>query len=144
MSVSRRTFLKAGSVAPLAAWPSAPAAQPEVRPGAVSSAFDPWVEVHAANVRHNVADESFSLYKSDDREYTDPQLSGHGQIRSGRVKLDLKRTRIKRLDTQRLRLDLALTFSRHAAGKRYRVAVQADDLDGRNQIERLGRLRIKR
>ncbi len=56
MSVSRRTFLKAGSVAPLAAWPSAPAAQPEVRPGAASSAFDPWVEVHAANVRHNVAE----------------------------------------------------------------------------------------
>ena len=56
MSPSRRSFLKAASLAPLAAWsyPPSPSAQ---RPApSASSAFDPWVEIHAANLRHNVAE----------------------------------------------------------------------------------------
>jgi len=69
MALSRRTFITAGTLAPLAAWARAgtlqtqtPPATPVPSPGAqrrapdASSAFDPWVEVHAGNLRHNVAE----------------------------------------------------------------------------------------
>lgn len=52
MSISRRAFITTGSLAPLAGWPSPVAAQPSPS----SSSFDPWVEVQAANLRHNVAE----------------------------------------------------------------------------------------
>jgi alanine racemase len=58
MKYSRRTFLEAGLALPavlpsareLAAWrSSAPASSQD-------SSFDPWVEIHAENLRHNVAE----------------------------------------------------------------------------------------
>ncbi len=51
MRTSRRAFLRSASIAPVLARPSAEAAAP-IR----DSSFDPWVEVHATNLRHNVAE----------------------------------------------------------------------------------------
>lgn len=53
MKPSRRSFLKAGAALtafPTLSWP----ASPESSPSSVVSSFDPWVEVHAQNLQHNV------------------------------------------------------------------------------------------
>ncbi len=66
MKPSRRSFLKAGSLVPLAGAATSSLAAPapahavfdpwvEV-PAPSASAFDPWVEVHPGNLRHNVAE----------------------------------------------------------------------------------------
>jgi len=53
MKTSRRTFLHRSAAVPLvSAFPSAPARPVALR----DSSFDPWVEVDAANLQHNVAE----------------------------------------------------------------------------------------
>src|SRR5438552_1948089 len=54
MRTSRRRFLQASAIAPALGLGAAPVAtgSPPVR----DSSFDPWVEVSAANLRHNVAE----------------------------------------------------------------------------------------
>jgi len=54
MTVSRRSFFKAASAAPLASVGFS--GQPAV--GRHDSEFDPWIEVYPANLRHNVAEVS--------------------------------------------------------------------------------------
>jgi len=50
MKISRRSFFKAGLVLPALQWKSL-AVEPARR---MSSPFDPWVEIHSDNLRHNV------------------------------------------------------------------------------------------
>lgn len=50
MKTSRRAFLAAGAAVPLSAVQSEPLRRPEA---GVQSSFDPWVEVHTANLRAN-------------------------------------------------------------------------------------------
>ena len=59
MRSSRRSMLKAGVALTAASWPKTALAEsasegPDTT--ARHSSFDPWVEVHAANLRHNVAE----------------------------------------------------------------------------------------
>ena len=53
MKTSRRRFLKASAMTPALGTLSLPGAP---RPAVRDSSFDPWVEVDAANLRHNVAE----------------------------------------------------------------------------------------
>ena len=56
MKTSRRGFLGTTAALPALAWtPPQPATSPSPRPAGDSS-FDPWVEVHAANLKANVAE----------------------------------------------------------------------------------------
>ena len=58
MRYSRRTFLEAGLAVPAVLHsPPEPAAPPSSPPGSSpDSFFDPWVEIHRENLRHNVAE----------------------------------------------------------------------------------------
>src|SRR6185295_4794602 len=55
MRTSRRRFLKAVSAAPALGLPQPPPARPHVA-SVRDSSFDPWVEIDAAKLRHNVGD----------------------------------------------------------------------------------------
>jgi alanine racemase len=59
MDPTRRRFLKAASLAAAAGLPGTVGAEPQPRPPAVGagarpSAFDPWIDINVANLRHNV------------------------------------------------------------------------------------------
>ena len=58
MKHSRRAFLEAGLTLPavLSSVPTLTFAQPPVAPSTPDSSFDPWVEIHRENLRHNVAE----------------------------------------------------------------------------------------
>jgi TolB protein len=71
---------------------------------------------------------------------------GNGVLRSGGLRLELRRSRVietsEQTITTRLRLDLAKSLAGHTFG----VQVQADDLDGDHQGERIGgeTIRVRR
>ena len=58
MKHSRRAFLEAGLALPavLGSAPELAAAQSSVASSSQDSSFDPWVEIHRENLRHNVAE----------------------------------------------------------------------------------------
>ena len=58
MKYSRRTFLEAGLALPvvLHSAPELAAARPSSPGSSQDSSFDPWVEIHRENLRHNVAE----------------------------------------------------------------------------------------
>src|SRR5215472_18865044 len=58
MKYSRRTFLEAGLALPVAlrSRPELAAARPSSPESSQDSSFDPWVEIHRENLRHNVAE----------------------------------------------------------------------------------------
>jgi alanine racemase len=58
MKHSRRSFLEAGLALPavLHSSPDFSATPPPESPASLDSSFDPWVEIHRENVRHNVAE----------------------------------------------------------------------------------------
>jgi len=58
MKYSRRTFLEAGLALPVAlrSRPELAAARPSSPGSSQDSSFDPWVEIHRENLRHNVAE----------------------------------------------------------------------------------------
>ena len=85
----------------------------------------------------------------------DNNLGGHvsarrpgsnGSLRSGAFKLDLKHSRVSEDSTKTLRARLRLSARRILAGHGYGVQVQADDLDGDHQGEKLrgARIRVRR
>jgi len=86
-------------------------------------------------IRHIIEDESFSVFDGETEEYSDSMLIGEGVIESPLVTLDLDQTRIVNVSTQTIRLDLAVQFSPEVAGKKLRVRVQADDINGHSQDE---------
>ena len=54
MRPSRRELLT--SAAALAVWPQSPAVRQGSTADIAPSGFDPWLEVHAANLAHNVGE----------------------------------------------------------------------------------------
>ena len=55
-TTGRRTFLKTVVTVPAAVSIGVSAQAPARRDGAIHSSFDPWVEVHTANLRHNIGE----------------------------------------------------------------------------------------
>jgi len=97
-----------------------------------------------AEIRHDVAKRSFALYDYDERGFGPSKPLGRGSLRSRAVTLDLRHTRIVNRSPKTLRLELALRFAKAAGGGTYDVVVQANDVDGKSQDERLGRLTVRR
>jgi hypothetical protein len=97
-----------------------------------------------AEIRHDVGKRSFALYDYDERGFGPSKPLGRGTLRSRALTLDLRRTRIVNRSPKTLRLELALRFAKAAGGGTYDVVVQANDVDGKSQDERLGRLTIRR
>src|SRR5438270_8759287 len=58
MKHSRRSFLEAGFALPalLHSAPGLATAQPPIAVSPQDSSFDPWVEIHRENLRHNIAE----------------------------------------------------------------------------------------
>ena len=54
MKLTRRSVLKSGPALAALSWATPSWAAPET--SEKHSSFDPWVEVHEANVRHNVSE----------------------------------------------------------------------------------------
>jgi hypothetical protein len=61
----------------------------------------------------------------------------HRVLRSGGLRLELERSRVDKTSTHTITAVLRLRATRALAGHRYRIQVQADDLDGDHQGERL-------
>lgn len=55
-TTGRRTFLRTVAAAPAVMSIGVRGQEPSRPEGAVHSSFDPWVEVHAANLRHNIGE----------------------------------------------------------------------------------------
>src|SRR5262245_11678763 len=94
-------------------------------------------------VRHHVRDGSFSLFDRGRGAFNRSRRAGRGVIRSGPLAPDLGRSKIVHVNMRTIELVLAVRVARAAAG-RWRVDVQADDYDVKNQEEALGRLRVLR
>ena len=94
-------------------------------------------------IRHIIEDESFSVFDGETEEYSDSMLIGEGVIESPLLTLDLDQTRIVNVSRRTIRLDLAVRFSPEVAGKKLRIRVQADDINGNSQDEEKKALMVK-
>jgi dipeptidyl aminopeptidase/acylaminoacyl peptidase len=95
-------------------------------------------------VRFSLRRRAFSVFDGTTNEYSPTKRRGRGRLRSNLLTLDLRRSRIVGVDRKKLKLVLALRFSRKLAGERLRIRAQADDIRGRNQEDELGRLQLIR
>ncbi len=76
--------------------------------------------------------------------YVDDGAPGDRRVlRSGGLALDLAKSRVTKTSRATITVKLRLRASRALAGHRYRIEVQADDLDGDHQGERIGGRRIR-
>lgn len=75
--------------------------------------------------------------------FRDGRPGARGVLRSGGLTLDLKRSRVEKTSKQTITAVLRLRAERSLAGHRYDIQVQANDLDGDHQGERLAGRRIR-
>lgn len=66
-----------------------------------------------------------------------------GVLRSGSLLLDLRRSRVKKTSKKTITAVLRFRTTRALGGRRYGIQVQANDLDGDHQGERIARKRIR-
>lgn len=68
---------------------------------------------------------------------------GRRILRSGGMRLDLSRTRVEKTSTATITAVLGLRMTRALQGRAYGIQVQANDLDGDHQGERIAGMRIR-